>query len=356
MAKNCNATNTLNLTDGETSDVTYGFGDKLFITIFMPIVVSIGAFNNFAFLFVICRVKAMQNVTNFYLGNLAIADMGYLMTMITRHIWSYIATSPIQGGVPWASPFACQLPYIMTYATYFASVFLITLVSIERYFAICHSLKHLVLNRKTRATALVATTWLLSFSLTTTFFITPVSTKQLCYILPDGFKNEQNLIIVYTCVRSCDSCAIIVWLIDIIQFLLALTVSSFLYTFIALKVINRDIGEMTASVSVRNAVVRMVIINSVLFFICSLPFQIVNLQSLIYEYTGMWFLSVKNYNLIGWIGRVSSLLNAAVNPVVYSLTNSRYRQAFLQAFRLKKEQDSVIIKNLSKSRDMSTSF
>ena len=341
MAENCNAQNTLNLTNEEASDVTYSLGDTIFITVVMPIVTIIGTFNNFAFLFVICRIKVMQNVTNFYLANLAIADVSYLMTMTTRYIWNYFATSPIQsqfqGAIPWTSPFSCQFPNIMTYTTYFASVFLITMVAIERYFAICHSLRHRVMNRKTRATALVVTTWLLSISLSS-FYLTPVSTQQMCYILPDDFTtNGQNLlIIVFACIRSCTSCIFIVILIDIFQFLFALTISSALYTLIVLKVMNRDIGETNTNTGVRNAVVRMVIINSAIFFICSFPFQIVNLQDVILEYGGNWFMSIQNYHLLNWIGRVSSLVNAAVNPVVYNLTNSRYRQAFLQAFGLKK--------------------
>ena len=150
MAESCDITNTFNLTDELMPHVIYGLGEKVFFTILTPIVFIIGTFNNFAFLFVICRVKAMQNVINFYLANLAIGDLLYLITTAVGYMWRYFASSSIRSyeNAPWKSPLGCQLPMIVGYASYFASAFMVTLVSIEKYFAICHGLRPRAMRRE----------------------------------------------------------------------------------------------------------------------------------------------------------------------------------------------------------------
>ena len=322
------------------SDVTNSLGNQIFITIVMPIVTFIGVSSNVAFLFVLSRVKEMQNVTSFYLANLAIADVSYLMTVTVCHMWRYFAFSPIQNSglsnVPWKSLLGCYLPYIMIYTSYFASVFFIALVSIERYFSICHALRHRSMNSKKRAAALVFGAWFLAFVFTT-FFMTPVSITQLCYALPDG----QTLISTYNCIWFCDSCITTIVIIDIIQYAFALTTTSVLYTLIVLQVVNRNIGQRNTTSSMKYVVMRMVITTTVIFFICLFPFQIINIQEVILRLGGGWFMSLQTFSLLVGISGVTSLVNAALNPIVYSLTNSTYRKAFFNTFRLKpKEQDT----------------
>ncbi len=340
MAESCDITNTFNLTDADMSDVAYSLEEAIFTTIFMPIVTFIGVSSNLAFLFVLCLVKEMQNVTNFYLANLAIADMGYLITVTFSHMWRYFVLSPIERSerynVPWKSSLGCHLVPIIIYTCYFASVFIIMLVSIERYFSVCHALRHRVMNSKKRATESVLGAWFLA-SVFTAFFMTPASVTPSCYELPDGYTDEPILVVTYQCIWSCVFCIATPVLIDIIQFVSALTITSVLYTFVAVKVANRKIGESNTSTRVKNAVIRMVIVTTLIFFVCSLPYQIINMQEVVAMLGGGRFISYESFNLLVGIGSVTSLLNAALNPIIYSMTNSNYRQAFVHAFSLKKK-------------------
>ncbi|XP_072025368.1 neuropeptides capa receptor-like [Amphiura filiformis] len=339
MAETCTVNNTITLTYNETLGNIYSRRDVIFVIIVIPIIALFGLVTNSSFLFVLYRIDSMRTVTNFYLGNLAVADACALIFITSKHVWTYMVNSTIQKGIPWKSPIGCLLLYL-SYVVYYTSVFIITLVSIERYFATCHPLRHRLLNKKTRAVKLVITTWVVSFGLAS-FAALPTSTYQLCYnyILTEKTFPKEDAIIVYECKRACANCFLILLIIDMVQFVIACLLNSILYSLIVLKVNKRSIGESIANNNVRNSVIRMVIANSVVFFLCLFPFQIVNVRNLILSFDGYSFISAENLSLIEWIGRATLLLNSSVNPVVYSMTNPRYRKAFLEAFNLRHDDN-----------------
>ena len=77
-------------------------------------------------------------------------------------------------------------------------------------------------------------------------------------------------------------------------------------------------------------VARMLIINGVVYFVCLAPFQFINFHGIIDRLTGRRLLNPYQHNVMIWFGRSLSVLNSAINPVIYGVTNSKYRQAFQQ--------------------------
>ena len=212
---------------------------------------------------------------------------------------------------------------------------MVMIIATERFFAICHTLRHRVLNGKTRAMKSVITTWIVSFALAI-FRIQPSVTKQTCYVLSDEIY-QKRLIISSECISSCRYCSDTVYGIDFVQFFAAFFLTSFMYIQVVIEVTKRDVGRTNTNnkIKTRNAVIRMVIINSIIFFLCSFPYQIINLDSLNKAFVGSYLLTTNQFHLIAWFGRVASLINSAVNPMVYSLTNSSYRRAFFSAMNFK---------------------
>ena len=73
---------------------------------------------------------------------------------------------------------------------------------------------------------------------------------------------------------------------------------------------------------------RMVMINSLVFILCLLPFQIYNIN----VYSGVLHLTKGDLHTLDWTARLLESTNASANPIIYTATNSRYREAFLQIF------------------------
>ena len=90
-------------------------------------------------------------------------------------------------------------------------------------------------------------------------------------------------------------------------------------------------GTIRSSKSIRARLnlVRMLQINALVFFICLTPYEIINLNNMVKDLDTSGFLSSESHHYISWIGRITMLVNSAVNPLIYSIVNPTYRKEFL---------------------------
>ena len=142
------------------------------------------------FLFTIVRVRDMHTLTNFYLANLACADLFFALITTVKYIYPYIWNSEFTGGGPWETQFGCAAISALPSFVYYTSIYLVTLVSIERYLAICHPLKDRMVNKKSRTVKMVAGAGLLALILAA--LTAPVGSKLyvFCMILPEKYQHR----------------------------------------------------------------------------------------------------------------------------------------------------------------------
>ncbi len=135
--------------------------EKHFVTIVNPTLLLFGLVSNTGFLFVILRIPRMKTTVNLCLANLALSDSCFLtmavLDKLFRLLVSPISNDQLMLGVP-----GCVLTGYTTNLFYFASLFLITLISTERYFAICQPIKHRIVASKPRTVKYLLTTWITS--------------------------------------------------------------------------------------------------------------------------------------------------------------------------------------------------
>ena len=323
-----------NFSTNETLAYLYSPFSKFFIVIVVPIVGFVGLSGNIAFLFVVYRVKEMRTTTNFYLSNLAVADACVLVNAAIQYLWSY-NTSPLDFGTfTLRTPLACLLPNLLIYLCYFASIFLVTFVTGERYLAICHVLKFRISTRRTLI--LNAITWLLSIFLagfTSTYAVVNI----VCVTWPsDDDRYSSYPTRIPTCFSACDWCMEVVMWADLFQYLVAVPAVIFMSFAMMMKLkcqitIRSENIQSKKVIEKRNHVARMLIINATIFFICLTPYEIININWLWLEHQSVPLLSDNVKSHVQWIGRIAMLLNSAVNPIVYSIANPSYRRAFVQA-------------------------
>ena len=282
----------------------------------------------------------MRTITNFYLANLAISDLSFVILTAVVYFYKYTWSPDIKRGDPWATTVQCAATNTTLYTPYFASILLVTLVSVERFLAICFPLKHRIVNNKSRTVKMVLATWLMAFAFTAVVAPNYAAHKTYCIAWPDKWQHRLPTVFNY--------CNSVNWrFIDIASicqfapFILALILNTFLYILIILRLSKRDVGGKgddktglnSQAQKVRNSVARMLVINGIAYFLCLAPYQFYNMYFFaIRNCTGdCAVLDTKYVNIIGWIGRVTNVLNSAINPIIYNVTNSRYRQAFYTA-------------------------
>ncbi len=318
--------------EDQRSEWFYSTLQIIVITILFPIISAFAVIGNSALLVVIVRNREMRTITNFYLGNLAVADLTDSALTLMRNLRWYHSSQGLLIVENFKSSILCVLYKAVVHIFYFASFGFVVLVSFERYFAVCFPLKYRKYNNKNRAIRYVALTWLIGLITT-------------CMMLPDWWEVYDFCVIwdtngTYNIFTNCESTRPVFEdlhdLIEALYFFLSFGASAVFYIIIintmrrraSSRALYTDRSIQVKAKVTRNQVARMVILNGVVFFLCQLPFQIYNL----YAYTDGVFLTEKQANSLAWTARLLLAVNSCVNPIIYTAANAKYRRAFVLTF------------------------
>ncbi|EDO46084.1 predicted protein [Nematostella vectensis] len=256
---------------------------------------------------VIARRRRMRTVTNYFILNLAIADLAITLICIPFDI-------PVQeNGYKWPyGAFMCKIMYPLQTMCMFASIFTLVAVSLNRFWAIVYPLRQEM--SKSQATIIIILIWFISSGLTVPY-VTVLELKNgddCSESWPEpGYRKA------YT---AC---------IFVVQYLLPLTLIAFAYLKIGFE-LRKCVGTRTANSALERAkqedtrkVVRMLIIVTLLFAMCVLPNNV------------MWlwldFGNGNDYEHIWEMVAVTNIIlfaNSATNPVAYTICNERFREEF----------------------------
>ncbi|XP_070564077.1 cholecystokinin receptor-like [Ptychodera flava] len=162
---------TLAVHDDDTSDFnsTSNNTDFMFsppspppLKIWLPVVLVygvtffVGLFGNALVIFSIQKCKRLQTATNFFLASLATADLILIIIVIPIQTSTYFSWQWKLGGA------LCKLlPYLTTLSSS-CSVFMLTAMSIERYFVIIHPLLAKSTMTQARARKIIVVVWVIS--------------------------------------------------------------------------------------------------------------------------------------------------------------------------------------------------
>ena len=344
--KYCNVNNSRYLPPELAREALYSIYEVVVVTAIIPVVFVIGFIGNLGFLFVLLRLKYMRNVTNFYLGNLAVADLTFIVIMTLRYTWFY-ANSHVDFSVSFHSSFGCVTSTFVVYLSIFSSFAFVTLVTVERYYAICKPLKHRIVSGKKHSLKLVVVTWLLCSFLAGLYTPSSAILRSMCIEWPDGADFES----LPTEVSRCE--AVQPWMEPVALYFKAVVYWSSLtiYTIMGIKIIIKLTQRMLLTEEsqcqtkqssksgmkiVRNQVAKMLIINNTVFFVLHGLYHISNIMQIIEMHLGYHVIGVCQYQNLLWVGKVAAIINSAINPIIFNVTNSRYREAFTMCFGCRK--------------------
>ena len=329
----------INLTLQETAiKWLWGSTDKLVITIVLPCVVAVGVSGNLVFLFTVLRLKRMHTITNYYLCHLAIADILFLIVSAGLYVWVYVS-SPITHDVPYTSHLGCCLTFFPIFLCYFSSVGIITLVSIERYYAICNPIQHRAIQGMSRTSKFLAGTWLIAVLLAVLATPRFGRLRKVCLHWPEVVDFAHLADNYHDCFPVGDEFFVYPEVIQSLIFVVSFAASVFSYVNIVLALTHRTIeGDNTEdnkalqTQKVRNQIARMLIVNGAVFFICQAPYRVASVNNIIRRLqSDEIILNKDSAGTLLLVSRALLFLNSAVNPYLYALSSSFYRCAFREA-------------------------
>nr|XP_060628157.1 thyrotropin-releasing hormone receptor-like [Anolis sagrei ordinatus] len=303
------------------------------VTILLVLLIcGVGIAGNIMVVLVVLRTKHMVTPTNCYLVSLAVADLIVLLAAGLPNISEVVAS--------WVYGYAGCL--FITYLQYLGiniSACSITAFTVERYIAICHSIKAQLLCTVARAKRIIACVWFFTAVYCLMwFFLVDISQA----VFADGMKVSCGY-------RVSRNLYMPIYFLDFtIFYVIPLVLATVLYGLIArilfmnpLPASPQHAGQLSkhnnsistsssmklscrgnkSALSSRKQVTKMLAVVVILFALLWMPYRTLVVVNSFMDppYLNIWFVL---------FCRLCIYLNSAINPIIYNVMSQKFRAAF----------------------------
>ncbi|XP_067621212.1 uncharacterized protein [Eurosta solidaginis] len=136
----------------------------IFITLY-TLVFCCCVFGNLLVILVVTMSRRLRSITNFFLANLALADFCVGLFCVLQNLTIYLIDSWVFGE------FLCRMYQFVHSLSYTASIFILVVICMERYFAIVHPITCKQILTAARLRVVIFTVWVASAIYSTPKFI-----------------------------------------------------------------------------------------------------------------------------------------------------------------------------------------
>uniref|UniRef100_A0A3B4TSU0 Nociceptin receptor n=1 Tax=Seriola dumerili TaxID=41447 RepID=A0A3B4TSU0_SERDU len=306
------------------TDALLPTGVKVTIVVVYMIVCVIGLVGNFLVMYVIIRYTKMKTATNIYIFNLALADSLFLATL------PFQGTDVFLGFWPFGNAL-CKAVVSIDYYNMFTSTFTLTVMSMDRYVAVCHPVKALDMRTPHKAKVVNICVWVLASAF-------GVPAMVMGNVEEEQEHNSVECIVVLPEPRShwdpvFGTC------VFLFSFLIPVAIISICYSLMVKRLRSVRIlsGSKEKDRNLRR-ITRMVLVVVAAFVVCWTPIQIMVLaQSLGFNLSSLFTLVLMHFCIaLGYV-------NSSLNPVLYAFLDENFKRCFREfchpsPFRLDTQQ------------------
>ncbi|XP_045078142.1 neuropeptide Y receptor type 2-like [Coregonus clupeaformis] len=305
-------------------DSTKLVGVQVVLILAYSTIILLGVVGNSLVIYVVYRFKTLRTVTNFFIANLAVADL-----LVNTLCLPFTLVYTLLGEWKFGQVLCFLLPYAQGLAVHVSTVTL-NVIALDRHRCIVYPLETRM--RKGVCFRVIAATWGLSAVLASplaiyreygTFNLAPGQSIQVCTEKWPGSSTDGT---VYSISML------------LLQYVLPLAIISFAYARIWSKLRSH------ASPAGRNdrhrrrrKTTKMLVTVVVVFAVSWLPFHAFQLATDIDSSV----LDMRDFRLLYTLFHVVAMCSTFANPLLYGWMNSNYRTAFITVFRCDQRMDSV---------------
>ncbi|XP_060521574.1 substance-K receptor-like [Cylas formicarius] len=291
----------------------------IFLATFLP-VVSIGLTGNILVIYVLATDRHCRNPTNLLIGNMAVADMFSLVL----HPWVIFVYNYFQNYQ--LGPVGCKGEGALECTILIASVISMSAITYDRLTAIV--LPNETRINKSRAKVIMALTWLIGLTLSIPLIIYRTYKERIWLNFDEKYCNEHIIV------------TNMYWFVIItVLVLIPLTIQIICYTsiFIKLNKYEKIIAKSFQfhQLGYKRSAAKMIFIVIVTFMVCRIPYMayIFYRHRQVKGSSSGTISDVKNqanglYHTLWYASKYLLIANAAVNPLIYGVTNLAFRNAF----------------------------
>ncbi|XP_023270526.1 neuromedin-U receptor 1-like [Seriola lalandi dorsalis] len=299
-----------------------------YLTIFM-----VGVLGNSLTCAVILRYSVMQTPTNYYLLSLAVSDLLVLLLGMPLELYDMWHNYPFllgEGG--------CYFKTFLFETVCFASILNVTALSVERYMAVVHPLKVKHMATRAHVKRVILMLWVLSM-----LCAVPNTSLHGITALPSRFGRQFPRSAICHVVQPTWMYNLIILISTLVFFLLPMLIISVLYLLIGLQLRRERLTTMVDNrhcfgseslsrshkqkLSKRNVqVTKMLCVLVIVFGLCWAPFHVDRLMWSYIDTSSDQHLQI--FEHVHIVSGVFFYLSSAINPVLYNLMSTRFREMF----------------------------
>ncbi|XP_069567362.1 neuromedin-U receptor 2 [Brachyistius frenatus] len=287
---------------------------------------------------VVAKHKKMRNPTNFYLVSLAVSDLLVLLFGMPLEVYDLWQNYPFPFGEG-----GCYFKTFLFETVCFASILNVTALSVERYIAVVHPLKTRYLLTNHHAKRVITIVWVVSM-----ICAIPNTSLHGIFYLPEKMEDSA----ICTVLKPLWIYNMVMQITTVCFYFVPMMVISILYLVMGLHLgrerrrSRRNLGEdfCRRKISVENGrrrqVIKMLSIVVAVFGVCWAPFHI---ERLLWSSVSQWTDLMHNvYQYVHILSGVLFYLSSAVNPVIYSMLSTRFRECFRELVCSHSEDSSSV--------------
>ncbi|KAM9806030.1 opioid receptor, delta 1b [Syngnathus typhle] len=307
-----NWTNGTNGTNGTSASVgrdTARVVIAVCITALYSLICVVGLLGNVLVMYGVVRYTKMKTATNIYIFNLALADALATSTLPFQSANYLMRTWPF-------GQLLCKLVIAIDYYNMFTSIFTLTMMSVDRYVAVCHPVKALDFRTPAKAKIINIAIWILSSIIAVPVMImavTKVTDKgsvdcRIIFPKPEWYWDTVTKICVF-----------------IFAFLVPVFVITVCYglMILRLKSVRLLSGSKEKDRNLRR-ITRMVLVVVAAFIICWTPIHIFIIVKTMVNINHNNLLVMASWHLCIALGYT----NSSLNPVLYAFLDENFKRCF----------------------------
>ncbi|XP_077870614.1 growth hormone secretagogue receptor type 1-like [Saccoglossus kowalevskii] len=265
-----------------------------------------GFLGNGLFIFVVIRVKSMRTLPNYFMINLACADVLCSTNLLIFPLLEFVGVGEHMEVV--------SLRIFLENSATFATMTTVFMITLDRYIVICHPFIASRIQSKSRVRVLIFVTWLISVCLSLTEFLS-------------AFVHEMHIMAVSTFIVM----SYLVYTTLILVTVIVLYTMIIRCLVIGSKTIQRLPFRKKREFKNETKVLLMCSIVVSVFLVCFAP-QLILLFLAPIPLLTKTFPNPHFFSCVAKISPLMIMFNFALNPIIYNLPSKRHRLAFKKAF------------------------
>ncbi|OWF43664.1 pyroglutamylated RFamide peptide receptor-like [Mizuhopecten yessoensis] len=293
---------------------------KTFLIVIYSVIMTGAVIGNLLVIIVILGNKQMRTVTNVFLVSLTISDTLIAGWNMPIQLGYYVHNEWTLGEV------MCKMSTYLQTVNVQASIFTLTAVAIERYYAISYPLRSRHVRTATRAGVLLVVIWIITLLLSMPSWwiqrtelrlvlqLDKIPQIRNAYVCAEKYKKQ-----IYDVVHT--------FFILFLNYVIPMLIMMCAYGMIAFRLwIQKPIGDTGArpqylarSNSQKKRIIKMLIALVIIFGVCWLPFFAVQVYHLNHDMTQEFRVGLAIVHLIGYS-------NSLLNPIVYGFMNGNFKK------------------------------